>query len=94
MAVISDNDDDRKRKSSEEHGDGNKKRKTADVRPFHPDLEAAIEGLKADISKGQYILRETHSPLLNGDRIMGQRQISPFSQTTSRKSGSQSCGVG
>jgi hypothetical protein len=61
IVVTSENEEDKKRKSSEEHGEGNKKRKTPEVRPFHPELEAAIEGLKTNIEKGQCILYRTYA---------------------------------
>ena len=46
-------DDDKKRKSVEDHSEAVKKRRT-DVRPFHPELEQMIESLKAAIANGKY----------------------------------------
>lgn len=46
-------DDDKKRKSAEDHSEAVKKRRT-DVRPFHPELEQMIESLKAAIANGKH----------------------------------------
>lgn len=46
-------DDDKKRKSVEDHSEAVKKRRT-DVRSFHPELEQMIESLKAAIAGGEY----------------------------------------
>jgi hypothetical protein len=54
IPVTSENEDDKKRKSHDDHGDGSKKRKTTEVRPFHAELEAAFEGLRAEIAKGPH----------------------------------------
>lgn len=45
-------DDDKKRKSVEDHSEAVKKRRT-DVRPFHPELEQMIESLKGAIANGK-----------------------------------------
>lgn len=45
-------DDDKKRKSAEDHSEAVKKRRT-DVRPFHPELEQMIESLKVAITNGR-----------------------------------------
>jgi hypothetical protein len=45
-------DDDKKRKSAEDHSEAVKKRRT-DVRPFHPELEQMIESLKVAIANGK-----------------------------------------
>lgn len=45
-------DDDKKRKSAEDHSEAVKKRRT-DVRPFHPELEHMIESLKVAIANGR-----------------------------------------
>jgi len=45
-------DDDKKRKSAEDHSEAVKKRRT-DVRPFHPELEQMIESLKVAITNGK-----------------------------------------
>lgn len=58
-------DDEKKRKSSEEHGDSSKKRKTNEVHTFHPELEAELERLKAEIAKGE-IAAIRVCPLLMG----------------------------
>ena len=46
-------DDDKKRKSAEDHSEAVKKRRT-DVRPFHPELEQMIESLKLAIANGKF----------------------------------------
>ena len=46
-------DEDKKRKSVEDHSEAVKKRRT-DVRPFHPDLEQMIESLKVEIANGMH----------------------------------------
>ena len=46
-------DEDKKRKSSEDHSEAVKKRRT-DVRPFHPELEQMIESLKVAIANGKF----------------------------------------
>lgn len=46
-------DDDKKRKSAEDHSEAVKKRRT-DVRPFHSELEQMIESLKVAIANGKF----------------------------------------
>ena len=46
-------DDDKKRKSAEDHSEAVKKRRT-DVRSFHPELEQMIESLKVAIANGKF----------------------------------------
>ena len=48
-------DDDKKRKSVEDHSEAVKKRRT-EPRSFHPELEQMIESLKVAIANGKYIL--------------------------------------
>jgi len=60
-------DDDKKRKSAEDHSEAVKKRRT-DVRPFHPELEQMIESLKVAIANGKcgldtpFYIVSTHPP--------------------------------
>jgi hypothetical protein len=60
-------DDDKKRKSAEDHSDAVKKRRT-DVRPFHPELDQMIESLKVAITNGKrnpdtpFHIVSTHPP--------------------------------
>ncbi|KAN0136638.1 hypothetical protein V8E53_005685 [Lactarius tabidus] len=54
IALLSDGEENpgkRRTRGSVESPNGKKKRRVVDIHPFHPDLEAAIEDLKAAISK-------------------------------------------
>lgn len=48
-------DDDKKRKSAEDHSEAVKKRRT-EARSFHPELEQMIESLKVAIDNGKHNL--------------------------------------
>ncbi|EPQ56020.1 hypothetical protein GLOTRDRAFT_76241 [Gloeophyllum trabeum ATCC 11539] len=69
IPVLSDNEDDRaglKRKTSLHltDGKGKKKRKTADIRPFHPELERMIEDLKVAILKESWDVKGKFPPAI------------------------------
>jgi len=68
IALLSDGEETgekRRTRVSGESPNGKKKRRVVDIHPFHPDLETAIEDLKAAISKGVYPL--SHTPILAHD---------------------------
>lgn len=93
IPVTSDNDDDRKRKLSEEQNESQQKKRKTELRAFHPELEAAIEDLKAEIAKGDHIARARFLFADYRCRVLDKREVPTITKAFACTSGSQSCGV-